>query len=157
MRPLEVIMNRLNRALVALAVGFALLGAAAVAQTPPATQTQPSAPAKWIPPVKGIADVQMITPVKVAQDFKTNTVTTTIQVKNVSLGPIAGFSVDEFWYDRAGQSVPGGDRQRLRKLIQPGEIVTITLTTQKDKNMFQPKYVFRHANGDVKVKSVKAF
>jgi uncharacterized protein YcfL len=150
-------MKRLNCAFVALAVGVTLVAGMAAAQAPPSNQTPPTAATKWIRPVQGIADIQMITPVKVAQDFKTNTVTTTLTIKNTSTAPIAGLQVDEFWYDKTGQTVPGGDRQRLKKLVQPGEVVTITLSTQKDKSMSQPKYVFKHANGDVKVKSVKAF
>jgi hypothetical protein len=147
-------MNRSHRALVALAVGLALLavGLTAVAQTQAVTETKP----KWIPPVRGIADIQML-PAKAVADFKTNTVTTTLTVKNVSLGPIAGLSVEEYWYNRAGENVPGGDRFRSKKLIQPGEIVTITLTTQKDKDMYQSRFVFKHANGDCKPKQVKAF
>lgn len=149
-------MNRLNCAVVALAAGVTLAGGMAAAQAPPANQTPPPAATKWIPPVKGIADIQML-PVKSNMDFKTNTVTTTLQIKNVSMGPIAGLQVDEFWYDKGGQTVPGGDRQRLKKLLQPGEVVTITLTTVKDKEMFQSRYVFKHVNGDIKVKPVKAF
>ena len=149
-------MNRLNRAVVALAVGVVLFGGVAAARAPQANQAPPPAATKWIPPVKGIADVQTLAP-KTVQDFKTNIVTTTITIKNVSMGPIAGFQVDEFWYDKSGQAVPGGDRQRIKKLIQPGEIVAITLTTVKDKTMYQSRYVFKHANGDVKAKPVPKF
>jgi len=153
-------MIRPNRALVALAVaaGF-LLSASLVAagQAPPATQQAPPTPqTKWTPPVRGIADIQVL-PTQTKVDFKTNSVVTTITVKNVSLGPIAGLQVEEFWYDKTGNMVPGGDRYRHKKLLQPGEELTITLTTQKDAQMARNNYVFRHANGDIKARQVKKF
>jgi hypothetical protein len=160
-------MIRHNRALVALIVGavllaggFAFAGQAKTAPPPPAQQAAPpappAAPAKWLPPVKGPADIQVL-PTVTKVDFKTNTVVTTITVKNVSNGPIAGLQCEEYWYDRSGNMVPGGDRFRSKKLVQPGEVITITLTTQRDPNMARPQYQFRHVNGEIRAKQVKKF
>jgi hypothetical protein len=64
---------------------------------------------------------------------------------------------EEYWYDKGGNMVPGGDKFRSKKLVQPGEVVTITLTTQKDPNMHTNRYQFRHANGEIRAKQVKKF
>ncbi len=161
-------MTRLHRAFIALTVtGGVLAGGFAFAQAKPAPKpaapapasqapaTQaPNAPTKWVAPVRGIADIQMIGP---KLSVKGTTVTTEIQVKNVSAGAIAGLQVEQYWWDKGNNMVPGGDRFRNRKLLLPGEVITITLTSEKDKNMFRDSYQFKHANGDVKVKVVKKF
>ncbi|RPJ80390.1 MAG: hypothetical protein EHM13_12115 [Acidobacteria bacterium] len=137
----------------ALALAAGLLASASIVaagQTPPATQT------KWTPPVKGIADI-LVLPTESKVDWKTNTVVTTVKIKNVSLGPIAGLQCEEFWYDKSGNMVPGGDRFRNKKLMQPQEELTITLTSVRDAKMARNNYVFRHANGDVKARQVKKF
>ncbi len=163
-------MSRLHRAVMALTVtGGVLAGGLAFAQakpapkpaTPapapatsaPATQA-PNTPTKWVAPVRGVADIQMIGP-KVS--IKGNQVSTEIKVKNVSNGAIAGLQVEQFWWDKANNPVPGGDRFRNRKLLMPGEELTIILTSEKDSKMFRDNYQFKHANGDVKVKVVKKF
>ena len=51
---------------------------------------------------------------------------TTLKVKNLSKQPIAGFKIEEFWYDARG-------RCRWRhvphpKPLQPDEIIDVTLT-----------------------------
>ncbi len=164
-------MSRLHRAVMALTVtGCVLAGGLAFAQAKPAAKpatpapaaqapaapaTQaPNTPTKWVAPVRGVADVQMIGP-KVS--LKGNIVTTVIEVKNVSNGAIAGLQVEQYWWDKANNPVPGGDRFRNRKLLMPGEVLTITLTSEKDAKMFRDNYQFKHANGDVKVKVVKKF
>ena len=146
-------MIRPDRALVALAVAAGLFVSASIlaaGQTPPAAQT------KWTPPVRGVADI-LVLPTQTKVDFKTNSVVTTITIKNASIGPIAGLKVEEFWYDKTGNMVPGGDRFVNKKLLQPAEELTITLTSQKDKNMARNNYVFSHANGTIKAKQVKKF
>jgi hypothetical protein len=46
---------------------------------------------------------------------------------------------------------------RSKKLVQPGEVITITLTSQKDPNMARNSYQFRHVNGEIRAKAVKKF
>jgi hypothetical protein len=69
----------------------------------------------------------------------------------MSLGAIAGLRVDEFWYDKSGNMLPG-DSKRVRQPIQPGEIVTVELRTPKNPQMDRNSYQFSHANGTVKPK-----
>ena len=45
-----------------------------------------------------------------------NNVVTTMRVKNVSSGPIAGFRIEENWFDRAGNAVPGDVYRHPRPL-----------------------------------------
>ncbi len=159
---------KFHRAVMALTVtGGVLAGGLAFAQAKTAPKPAPSAPAtqapatqapntptKWVAPVRGIADLQMLAP---KTTIKGTTVTTVIEVKNVSVGAIAGLQVEQYWWDKASNMVPGGDRFRNRKLLMPGETLTITLTSEKDKNMFRDSYQFKHANGDVKIKKVNKF
>ena len=66
---------------------------------PPAAAAQPSAaPARLAPPVRGEAELGYTRPVsKRSPDGKF--VVTSIKVKNLSQGSIAGLKVDEYWYD----------------------------------------------------------
>lgn len=148
-------MTRLNRALIAISVCGGLLGATHVYAKQ--TQTQPMKPilsGKFTPPVRGVAEIQYTKP-KV--DRKGKQVITTIQVKNVSNAPIAGFRCDETWYDKQRGLVPGGDQFRVKKLFEPGEVITITLTDEVDSRMDTNNYQFAHANGPVKAKQVPKF
>jgi hypothetical protein len=122
------------------------------AQQPPAQE--PAKKLTFIIPLRGVADVEMLQPVTVA---KGNEVVTTLKIKNVSKEPIAGFKVDEMWWSKDRSLVPGGGQYRDKKPFMPGEILTITLTTVKDKNMYTNYYQFSHANGTVKQKKVAKF
>jgi hypothetical protein len=78
-----------------------------------------------------------------------NEFVTTFKVKNLSKQPIAGFKLEEFWYDAKG-AVIGGDTFRYPKPLQPDEVIEIKLTdpvTGKERNN---NYKFSHANGTVK-------
>ena len=144
--------------LVALA-GVIMLGTGATAQAPkPAAGAQaPAAPAaapaakpKLVAPVRGEAELGYTKPVvkrgKIGgKDF----VITTIQVKNMAKGAIAGLKVDEFWYDKAGNPVTG-DNYRHPRPLQPGEVITITLETPSNPAMNRNQYEFSHANGKIK-------
>jgi hypothetical protein len=112
--------------------------------TPPATQ--PAAPAKFVPPIRGQAELGYLKPVT-KRDGKE--IVTTIKVKNLSTGPIAGLKVDEFWYDKAGDPVTG-DTFRYRKLMMPGEVLDVTLRTPVNPKMDRNSYNFSHANGTIK-------
>jgi hypothetical protein len=147
-------------ALVALA-GVIMLGTGAAAQAPkpttgapaaqaPATPAAPAAKPRLVAPVRGVAQLGYTKPVvkrgKIGgKDF----IITTIQVKNMTNGAIAGLKVDEFWYDKAGNPVTG-DNYRHPRPLQPGEIITITLETPSNPAMNRNQYEFSHANGEIK-------
>lgn len=124
-------------------------GALTFAQTAP-SQTAPAAPKKFVQPVKGVAEIGYLAPqVKVAG----TEVVTTMKIKNLSTGAIAGLRVDEFWYDKAGNMLPG-DSERLRQPLNPGEVVTVELRTPKNAKMDRNSYQFSHANGQIKAKTL---
>ncbi len=151
-------MNRLNRALVALSVcaGFAAAASVAAQQAPP-TQREPLKPVltgKFVPPIRGQAEIQYTRPKTVRKGTQA---VTTIMVKNVSDAPIAGLKCSELWYDKQRGLVPGGDPYLHKKLLQPGEVITITLTDDIDSRMDTNQFQFTHANGQVRAKAVPKF
>ena len=85
-----------------------------------------------------------------------NEVITTLKIRNASRGAIAMLRVDETWYDKAGNAMPG-DTQRYRKLFMPGEVIDMELRTPKNSKFFQNTFQFTHANGRIEVKTVKSF
>ena len=144
--------------LLALAGVLAMTSGAAAGQAPkPATPTAPAAPGgqpaakpRLVAPVRGVAQLGYTKPVvRNGQIGGKDFVITTIQVKNMSTGAIAGLKVDELWYDKAGNLVTG-DNYRHSKPLQPGEVVTITLETPRDPRMNRNQYNFSHANGEIK-------
>jgi hypothetical protein len=149
-------MNRQKLSLLALAGVVVLVAGAAAEQAPkPAPEAQASQPApaarpKLVAPVRGVAQLGYTKPVvKNATIGGKQFVVTTIQVKNMANGAIAGLKVDEFWYDKAGNPVTG-DNYRHRPPLQPGEIITITLETPRVPAMARNQYNFTHANGEIK-------
>ncbi len=111
---------------------------------------------KFIPPIRGEAEIGVLTP-QTKVDQKTDMVITTIKVKNLSgTGSIAGLKVEEYWYDKNNNPVTGS-RERLAKPLMPGEVTTLTLQTPKDPRMHRNQYVFSHANGKIKTKTMKEF
>lgn len=137
---------------VLLAAGTAVAGQAPKPAAPAAAA--PAAPAKLAPPIRGAANVAVTKPVtksgKVGgKDF----IITTMKIKNLSAGAIAGFKADEFWLDKGGNPV-GGDTFRSRKPIQPNEIVEMTFQTPRDPKMSSNQYRFTHANGEIKTQLV---
>lgn len=139
-------MTRLGLAMTATVAMTVLSAAAMYAQTPPTTRP------KLVAPVRGEARIGTLKPnTKVAG----NEVVTIIQVKNLMNAPVAGFKVEEFWYDKTNNLVPGS-REFLKRPIQPGEVVTITLRTPKDTRMSRNNYRFSHANGTVKAELMKS-
>lgn len=140
-------MKRLIRFIFLVLAPVALtVSTAAFAQTPPATPA--AAPTKFVPPVRGQADLGLLKPqTKRVKDE----VVTTIKVKNLSLGSIAGLKVAEFWYDKAGNPVTGSE-DRLKKPLLPNEVTTITLHTPFNPKMDRNNYTFTHANGTIKTK-----
>ena len=152
-------MNRHRHSMLAIAGAFLLVVGAAAGQAgqgakpataAPAAGQTPGAKPRLIPPVRGEAPLGYTKPVVKAgkidgKDF----IITTIRVKNLATGTIAGLKVDEFWYDKAGDPVTG-DTFRHPKPLQPGEVITVTLETPRNPKMDRNQYNFSHANGTIK-------
>jgi hypothetical protein len=135
-----------------LVVGTAVAGQAPKPAAPAAPA--PAAPARLAPPIRGAANMAVTKPVTKAgkvdgKDF----IITTMKIKNLSAGAIAGFKADEFWLDKSGNPV-GGDTFRSRKPIQPNEILELTFQTPRNPSMNTNQYRFTHANGDIKTQLV---
>lgn len=102
---------------------------------------------KLISPVRGQAEIGYLTPVSKREG---GMVVTTIKVKNLAAGPIAGLKVDEFWYDKAGEPVTGAQPFRYRKPLMPGEVIDVVLRVPTNPKMNTNQYKFEHANGAIK-------
>ena len=74
---------------------------------------------------------------------------TSIRIRNLSQNAIAGFQVDEFWYDTDGNTVTG-DQARRRQPILVGEVCDIELRVPRVTAMDRSNYEFSHQNGDIK-------
>ena len=77
-----------------------------------------------------------------------NAIVTVFRIKNISTGALAGFKVDEFWYDSDGETVTG-DSHRMRRPFLVDEVVEITLRVPRDSRMDRSNYEFTHQNGVV--------
>jgi hypothetical protein len=149
-------MNRPGRLLMSLA-GVTLIVAIASAEqanpavSPPASTTQKpndeGASKKLVAPVRGEATIGYLKPVSKREG---NMIVTTIKIKNLSNGAIAGLKVDEFWYDKAGDPVTGAQPFRWRKPLQPGEVIDVVLRVPTNPKMDRNQYKFEHANGTIK-------
>ncbi len=141
---------KLSQRTVAFAAAIAILASplAVAGQTP--APAAPAAPRKLISPVRGEASVEITKPNTKVSGTE---VVTVILVKNVSTAPIAGFKIEENWYDGAGIPV-GGDVYRHTKPFMPDEVITVTLKTPRKSTMKSNQYQFSHANGTVKPKTV---
>ncbi len=100
----------------------------------------------WAQTVKGTAELGMLQPVTKVEGKE---VVTTIKVKNLSRGAIVGLKVEEYWYDKEGNPIPGGSK-RLTQPLAPGALTTIVLRTPVNTRMDRNNYVFSHDNGTVK-------
>lgn len=140
---------------VVLTSGSAIAQASkSVEKAAPQAAPAPPAPAKWVKPVKGLATIDVIqTPSK----YSGKEIITNLKVKNTSSGAIALLKVEEFWYDKDLKIVTGDASAPIRKPINPGEIVEITLKSPFAPNLYRSRYAFTHANGEVKATQVKEF
>ena len=130
-----------------VAFGFAA-GGALSAQTPPAPDLHPILAGRTLtPPLKGEASIQVQWPPATRHDK--DTVITTIKIKNVSNGPLKGFTVDQPWYNKDG-AVVASATATVNGLFQPGEVQTLTLELPYHQGMDRNNYQFKHANGGVK-------
>ena len=149
---------KLQKLLLVALAGVAMLVSSAAAQAPkpaaaaPAGQA-PGAKPRLAAPVRGVAQLGYTKPV-----VKRGTIggkpfiITTIQVKNLAAGAIAGLKVDEFWYDKAGEPVTGAQPFRYRKALMPGEVIDVVLKVPTNPKMDRNQYKFEHSNGTIKTK-----
>ena len=142
-----------TRSIVALAGAALFVAGMAFAQAPktPAPPAAAEAPKKLVAPVRGEAEIQYLLPVTKREG---KMIVTTIRIKNVASGAIAGLKVDEFWYDKAGEPVTGAQPFRYRKPLQPGEIIEVVLRVPEHPRMNRNQYKFEHANGAIKATRV---
>jgi hypothetical protein len=137
---------------------LALAGAALLTVTASAQQGKPATPAtgtdrpRLVPALQGEAEIAMTDPVR---KRTAKELVTTFKVKNLSKQPVAGFKVEEYFYDSKG-TILGGDTFRSPKPIQPDEVITVTLNTPLTGKEVNSNYKFTHARGTVKApKKVK--
>lgn len=133
-------MTRLGTAF--LMVG--LLGTTAFAQTEQK---------RIVPPVRGEAQIEILKP---ATTVSGGEVVSRFKIRNASTGAIALLTISETWYDKQGNAL-GGDSQKWKKPFLPGEIIEMELRTPKKPEFFSNAFQFGHANGKIKVTTVKSF
>ena len=145
-------MNRQKLTLLAVAGVVVLVAGAAAEQapkpaTPPPSGQAPASRPRLVAPVRGEAALGYTKPiVKPGKDF----VVTTMRIKNLTTGSIAGLKIEEYWYNKAGDAVTGAN-YRHPKPLQPDEIITVTLQTPRSPAMDRNQYKFGHANGTIKM------
>ena len=87
-----------------------------------------------------------------------NMIVTTIKIKNLSTGAIAGLKVDEFWYDKDGEPVTGSQPFRWRKPLQPGEVIDVVLQgsdqSEDGPESVQVRARQRHDQGEASAKAL---
>jgi hypothetical protein len=137
--------------------------APAPAETPSAAEAdvseaaaQSAAAAKrprLVSPMKGTAVIEVLRPVVKVVGKE---VVTTLRIRNMSYGPVAGLRVDEYWYDKQGNLLPG-DTYRHKTIFMPDEEITVELRTPRDPRMDRNSYQFTHANGKVRADTVAKF
>jgi hypothetical protein len=136
------------------ALGLLVVPALVAAQTPPPTpppgQAAPAAPRKLISPVRGEALVEVT---KSDTKLVSGEVVTRIRVKNVSALPIAGFKVEENWYDKTRTAIGGGVYRHPRPLLV-NEVIEVVIKTPRKPGMDTNQLQLSHANGTVKPKQV---
>lgn len=79
---------------------------------------------------------------------ESNFIVTTFRVQNQANNALAGFQVDEFWFDAEGNTVTG-DRVRFREPVLPQEVVEIELRVPRISAMNSSNYEFSHQNGEI--------
>jgi hypothetical protein len=106
---------------------------------------------KLVAPVRGEAPVEITAPNTRAVGTD---IVTTIRIKNVSSGPIAGLKIEENWYK--GNDPVGGDTYRHPRPLPVNEVIEISLKTPRALIVgARNQYQFSHANGTIKPTSVK--
>lgn len=99
--------------------------------------------------IKGAADVGFTPP---STKVVGSDVVTIIKVKNLSKGEIAGLRIDEYWYDKAGEVLPGNSRTVAKLAV--GAVATVEIKTPRSPKMFKNSYQFSHSGGQVNARSM---
>jgi hypothetical protein len=136
-------MMRVGSIVLAVAVGVSLLGGPVLAEQ--------DAPRKLVAPVRGEAVVEITAPSTKLGDQ----VVTTLRIRNISKGPIAGLRIQENWFK--GNEALSGDEYRHPRPFQPNEVIDVRLTVPRTRvvGARDPRYQFSHANGTIKTVVVK--
>jgi hypothetical protein len=113
-------------------------------------EPDPSRP-RLIAAVRGVAEVGYLAPVTRRQSGE---VVTTFRIKNLATGPIAGFRVDEYWYDSAGETVSGGQYRHPKPFLE-GEVIEVVLQTPTNPRMARSRWEMAHQNGEIKATQLK--
>jgi hypothetical protein len=143
-------MIRARSLFAATLVGASFAGALLSAQAPAPKFTPILSGKEFTAPIRGKVDVEFTRPVtKREKDL----VITTLDVKNLSNGPIARLTVEEIWYDKAGEVI-GGGRGVINGVLAAGKVQTITIETPYNSRFNANNYKFTHANGAVEPKRV---
>src|SRR4051812_7428484 len=128
MKMRRMYMHRARHAFVATIAGaITVSGLALSAQTPaPAPEFKSVlAGKKFTSPVQGTAEIDFV---RGATKREGSTLVTKILVKNTSKGPIPRLTIDETWYDKSNNIIPGG-KGVIPGLLQPNEVKTIEIRT----------------------------
>lgn len=133
----------------ATALACVLSMSAVSAQTP-----EPPAKAKYVRPVKGQATIEVI---QAPSKRVRNEMVTVLKIRNTSSGAINLLKADEYWYDKDMKIVTGAQYAHKKAPINPGEIIEVTLRSPVKGVPNRNQVLFRHANGEVKATTVKAF
>ena len=104
-----------------------------------------------IPTMRGPANIEYTQPTTRRQS---NFLVTTFRIRNQAVNALAGFQVDEFWFDDDGNTVTG-DRVRFREPILAGQVVDIELRVPRHAAMARSNYRFTHQNGDIDIALVE--
>ena len=123
----------------------------AVAAASALTSRLGSADITLVPTQRGLAEIGYTEPqARRDGDF----IVTTFRIRNQAENAIAGFQVDEFWFDRDGNTVTGAN-VRFREPILVGEVRNIELRVPRIRSMDRSNYEFTHQNGDIKATLVE--
>ena len=95
--------------------------------------------------IRGPGQVGYLVPTS-RRDRRANEMVTTFRVQNTSTNALAGFKVDEFWYDRAGDTVAGG-AFRMQQPFLSGQIIEVEIRIPRNARMSRSNYEFSHKNG----------
>ena len=121
--------------------------------TAPAAPAAAGTPAKWVPPQKGEVTVDFI---QGKPAIVKGEIVTKLRVKNTSKGSIALLAVEEIWYNTKREIATSGTA-RNKALLNPGDIVELTISSPNKPNLYTNMLMFKHANGTVKPNKVTKF
>jgi hypothetical protein len=98
-----------------------------------------------VPTQRGTANIGYTQP---RAQTQSGFIITTFRIRNTSENAIAGFTVDEFWFDPDGNTVTG-DQVRFREPIMVDGVREIELRVPQVPAMDRSNYEFSHQHGEV--------